>query len=79
MQFQSDILNCEIDAPKINETTALGAAYLAGLAIGFWKNKEEIANLKPNSKTYLPHMSETQRQQLYQQWKKAVQATMMFK
>lgn len=79
MQFQSDILNCEIDAPKINETTALGAAYLAGLAIGFWKSKEEIANLKPNSKTYLPHMSETQRQQLYQQWKKAVQATMMFK
>lgn len=79
MQFQSNILNCEIDAPKINETTALGAAYLAGLAIGFWKNKEEIANLKPNSKTYLPHMSESQRQQLYQQWKKAVQATMMFK
>jgi len=43
MEFQSDILNVPVEIPEINETTALGAAYLAGLAVGFWENQEEIA------------------------------------
>ena len=44
MQFQSDLLNVSVERPEINETTALGAAYLAGLAVGFWDSKDEIAN-----------------------------------
>lgn len=79
MQFQSDLLQVPVDRPVIQETTALGAAYLAGLAIGFWEDKEEIANLWKKDATFSPTMDEDRRRTLYQGWKQAVQATRAFK
>lgn len=79
MQFQSDILDIEIDVPKINETTALGAAFLAGLAVGFYQSTDEIIERTSIDKVYSPQMSETKRQEYYSQWQKAVQAAMLFK
>ncbi|TKC18954.1 glycerol kinase GlpK [Robertmurraya kyonggiensis] len=79
MQFQSDILGVPVDRPVVNETTALGAAYLAGLAVGFWSGKEEIAKQWQNEKTFAPELEETKRDELYNGWKKAVAATRTFK
>ncbi|RTR34077.1 glycerol kinase [Robertmurraya yapensis] len=79
MQFQSDILRVPVDRPVVNETTALGAAYLAGLAVGFWSGKEEIAKQWQNEKTFAPELEETKRDELYNGWKKAVAATRAFK
>ncbi|MGM0435740.1 MAG: glycerol kinase GlpK [Bacillota bacterium] len=79
MQFQSDILNVPVERPVIQETTALGAAYLAGLAVGFWKDKEEIAKQWAVEKTYTPNMDKATRDKLYGGWKKAIEATMAFK
>lgn len=79
MQFQSDILNLEIELAKLNESTALGAAYLAGLATGFWKDLDEIERMRSSKKTYKANMEEQTRQDLYAGWQKAVQATRMFK
>ncbi len=79
MQFQSDILNVPVERPVIQETTALGAAYLAGLAVGFWKDKEEIAKQWAIEKTYTPNMDKTTRDKLYGGWKNAIEATMAFK
>lgn len=79
MQFQSDILDVPVERPDINEITSLGAAYLAGLAIGYWKNKEEIAKQRKTLTVYEPKMKEEQRNRLYTGWKNAVGATMKFK
>lgn len=79
MQFQSDILNVPVQRPIVNETTALGAAYLAGLAVGYWDNQEEIAKQWAVDKTFEPKMSDEERNKLYEGWKKAVHATMAFK
>ena len=79
MKFQSDILNCKIIRPYCLETTALGAAYLAGLAVGFWENKEDLVRLHKVEQIFMPNMSEVERKQKYNGWKKAVQATMIFK
>lgn len=79
MQFQSDILGVPVDRTVVNETTALGAAYLAGLAVGFWSGKEEIAKQWQNEKTFAPELEETKRDELYNGWKKAVAATRAFK
>ena len=79
MQFQSDILNVPVQRPVVNETTALGAAYLAGLAVGYWESKEEIATQWAVDRTFEPNMSEEEREKLYSGWKKAVHATMAFK
>lgn len=79
MQFQSDILNVPVERPTINETTALGAAYLAGLAVGFWKDQEEIETQWKVEQTFVPEMTEQERHHLYSGWKKAVHATMAFK
>lgn len=79
MQFQGDILNVPVERPVINETTALGAAYLAGLAVGFWEDQQEIAEQWRLDKAYEPTMSEETRENLYNGWKKAVHATMAFK
>lgn len=76
MQFQSDILNVRVDRPQIIETTALGAAYLAGLAVGFWKDKAEIANKWSVDRTFEPQMGEEERTKLYTGWKKAVERSM---
>lgn len=72
MQFQSDILNTKVHRPKNVETTALGAAYLAGLATGFWKSKEEILNQRETDMLFEPKMTEEKRVSLCNGWKKAV-------
>lgn len=79
MQFQSDILNVPVERPVIQETTALGAAYLAGLATGFWKDQEELTKYWSIDRTFTPQMEELERQQLYAGWQKAVEATRVFK
>jgi glycerol kinase len=75
MQFQADILNVPVDRPKVTETTALGAAYLAGLAIGYYKKAEIQKNWQIDRK-FKPEMKEPQRKQMYDSWKKAVEKTM---
>ncbi|MCM3785487.1 glycerol kinase GlpK [Neobacillus mesonae] len=79
MQFQSDILGAPVERPVISETTALGAAYLAGLAVGFWSSREEICEQWASERIFEPAMSEEQRERLYAGWKKAVEAAMVFK
>ncbi len=72
MQFQADIIGQEVTRPIISETTALGAAYLAGLAVGFWKSKEEITEKWFVSKTYTPNFDKDTIDRLYAGWEKAV-------
>jgi glycerol kinase len=79
MQFQSDILNVPVERPVVNETTALGAAYLAGLATGFWSNQEEISNQWAIDSGFQPNLAEETREELYKGWQKAVKAAMAFK
>lgn len=79
MQFQSDLLNVPVERPLINETTALGAAYLAGLAVGFWKDCSEIAAHWQLDRPFEPVMEQAEREDLYKGWQKAVQAAMVFK
>lgn len=78
MQFQSDILNTYIDKPITSETTALGAAYLAGIAVKYW-TIDEIKQMWGIDKIFKPSISEKCRKDLYEGWKKAVKACMMFK
>ncbi|TDM18067.1 glycerol kinase GlpK [Macrococcoides canis] len=79
MQFQSDILDVPVERPEINETTALGAAYLAGLAVGYWESKEEIRDRWNLEKQFDPKMDEQTREDLYKGWQTAVKATQVFK
>jgi len=79
MQFQSDILNLDVERPVTRETTALGAAYLAGLAVGYWSDREEIKNNWNLDRRYSPLMDENRRNQLYNQWKKAVGRSLAWK
>jgi glycerol kinase len=79
MQFQSDMLGVPVQRPIINETTALGAAYLAGLAVGFWKDRTEIAKQWKIDKTFEVKMEIDEQEKLYSGWKKAVEATTAFK
>lgn len=73
MQFQADILGTRVDRPEIVETTALGAAYLAGLAVGFWTSKEELASRWLLDRCFEPEMEEEKRAKLYKGWLKAVE------
>ena len=73
MQFQADILNTKVCRPKNVETTALGAAYLAGLATGFWKSKEDILERRETERIFSPNMEEAKREELYKGWRKAVE------
>ncbi|MBU8878751.1 glycerol kinase GlpK [Bacillus sp. FJAT-29790] len=79
MEFQSDILNVPVERPTVNETTALGAAYLAGLAVGYWDGIEEIATQWAMDQSFEPSMESAVRNHLYDGWKKAVHAAMAFK
>lgn len=72
MQFQADILDLPIVRPSVAETTALGAAYAAGLAVGFWRDLDELRVNWRADKEWLPHMPAYQRERLYLSWKKAV-------
>ena len=76
MQFQSDIMNIEVSRPIITETTALGAAYLAGLAVGFWKDRNELSKGWYESERYYPNMAEEEINKLYSKWKKAVERSL---
>ena len=73
MQFQSDILDVALVRPKILETTALGAAYLAGLAVGFWENLDEIKKQWQVDQNFKPQMQEEQRSELLGRWHKALE------
>ncbi|TRM13116.1 glycerol kinase GlpK [Lentibacillus cibarius] len=79
MQFQSDMLGVPVERPVVQETTALGAAYLAGLAVGYWNDKEEIASQWKNDRTFHNEMDEQKREELYAGWQKAVEAARTFK
>ncbi len=73
MQFQSDITNTTVQRPVVQETTALGAAYLAGLAVGYWDSQEEIEQKWSMDKEFVPSMDEEERETLYRGWKRAVE------
>ncbi|UPQ85570.1 glycerol kinase GlpK [Ignavigranum ruoffiae] len=78
MQFQADLLDIEIQRVHNLETTALGAAYLAGLAVGFWQNLDQLKDLIDPGKTFQSQMPRAKAQQLYQGWQKAVRAAQLF-
>ena len=73
MQIQANMINTPVNRPKCVETTALGAAYLAGLAVGFWSDKAEIENIREVSKIFDPRMSEEERNARYAGWKRAIE------
>lgn len=72
MQFQADILNCDVIRPVIQETTALGAAYLAGLCVGIWSSTDEICRQRKPDREFIPQMENDERERLLHQWHKAV-------
>lgn len=78
MQFQSDILNTEVKRPRIIETTALGAAYLAGLATGYWKSGTEIRENWVLGKSFMPDMPKDRRKELLKGWKRAVRCAKVY-
>jgi glycerol kinase len=73
MQFQADILDVPVIRPKVAETTALGAAYAAGLAVGFWSDIEGLSRNWAEDKTWLPVMGQQDRERLCREWQKAVE------
>lgn len=79
MQFQADISSCKLIRPKCLETTALGAAWLAGLALSFWKNCDELSRLHQIEQIFLPTMKEEERRKRYKGWKDAVNATRAYR
>jgi len=72
MQFQADILGTPTERPRVRETTALGAAYLAGLAVGFWRDQAEVASHWALDRAFTPMMGHDERERLYARWRKAV-------
>lgn len=78
MQFQSDLLGIPVERPVVNETTALGAAYLAGLAVGFWENQAQVVEHYQIDRTFAPQMDAAKSDELYAGWERAVRATQAF-
>ena len=76
MQFQSDVLGCEVVRPQCIETTALGAAYLAGLAVGYWSSLEDVKNNWAIEKVFTPAMEDSHRERLLHGWQKAVKCAL---
>jgi glycerol kinase len=76
MQFQADILNVDVVRPKVAETTALGAAYAAGLAVGFWESEDDVRQNWGEDKRWSPSMDDADRERIYRNWKKAVTKTL---
>ena len=79
LQFQSDILGIPVCRPKNVETTITGAAFLAGLAVGFWNSKDEILEQWEKDKIFNPLMDETEKSKLYGRWQKAIECAMSWK
>ena len=75
MQFQADILGTMVERPQMRETTALGAAYLAGLACGFWGSLDELRSKAVIEREFEPQLEEASKEKLYAGWKKAVERT----
>ena len=75
MQFQADILDTDVVRPQVTETTALGAAYAAGLSVGFWENLEVLKHNNAEDKVWHPKMDAEQRDALYHDWNRAVERT----
>jgi len=73
LQFMADMLNVKVERPEILDSTALGAAYLAGLASGYWQSKEEIIDKRKVDRVFEPGMGEEKRQMLYRGWKRAIE------
>lgn len=78
LQFQADILGTKIERSKTLETTSMGAAFLAGLAVGYWKDVDELKDIFVVGKTFESRMGQKEREHLYQGWKRAVKATQVF-
>ncbi|MFB9214775.1 glycerol kinase GlpK [Vibrio sinaloensis] len=78
MQFQSDVLNTEVHRPQVTEVTALGAAYLAGLAVGYWDSIDELQDKAVLDRTFEPHECEEKRNRRYKGWKRAVQCAQVW-
>ena len=78
MQFQADILGVPVERPVINETTALGAAYLAGLAVGFFGSRQALIDSYMVDRTFTPKFDADRREECYRGWKRAVAATEAF-
>jgi glycerol kinase len=76
MQFQADTLGVPVVRPAVNETTALGAAYAAGLAVGFWKDEQELRTHWKADRVWRPQMKEEIREELYRGWRKAIQRSL---
>ncbi len=79
MQFQSDLLGVQVERPVVQETTALGAAYLAGLAVGFWRDKADISTNWQLERPFRPSMARVEARRLYRNWQLAVKAARVFK
>jgi len=78
MQFQSGLVGCDVYRPRCIETTALGAAYLAGLAVGYWTNLEDIKNNWAVDRVFTPAMEENKRMKLIRGWHKAVKCALFW-
>ena len=76
MQIQADLIRAEVNRPKTVETTALGCAYMAGLATGFWESMEELESVRQVERVFRPSMTQEKRDALYSGWKRAVQRAM---
>jgi glycerol kinase len=76
MQFQSDLLGVPVVRPLVTETTSVGAAYAAGLAVGFWADEKELRSHWQAERTWEPKMDAGTRERLRSEWKKAVQRTL---
>jgi glycerol kinase len=76
MQFQADILNATVRRPVVAETTALGAAYLAGLAVGYWQDLADVARNWALDQEFSPKMADDERDSRYRQWQEAVGRTL---
>ncbi|MEZ8052061.1 MULTISPECIES: glycerol kinase GlpK [Vibrio] len=78
MQFQSDVLDTEVHRPEVTEVTALGAAYLAGLAVGFWDSIDELQDKAVLNRTFMPHHDEEKRNRRYKGWKRAIKCAQVW-
>ena len=78
MQFQADVLNTEVNRPKVTEVTALGAAYLAGLAVGFWQSLGELEDKAQLDRTFVPAADEQKRSRRYSGWRRAVKCAQLW-
>jgi glycerol kinase len=76
LQFQADILGAKVQRPVVAETTALGAAYLAGLAVGYWQNQDDVTRNWALDREFAPQFDEAKRDKLYRGWRRAVERSL---